>query len=204
MKSSSFLTLIAMLMLTVGCEVPEMDVPQTSQASAPATVDQQESNDRELFSKDDWHLPDGRVDMSGVPGEPPITTSIPREVTAKDPKQGKLTRSRGGKGLGTMMQTGPWAKNETVFKIVIPSQLATYDALKGRPVQSHKEFMDEFVNGFMQQHQPGFKLPNLEPGDAYLYDPDDKKLKIFRPGETDAPQVEGVVAYEAESKDSAE
>ena len=200
MKPSKLWMLVAVLTLAIGCESPNVDVVD----STPTATDQQESKEIDLFSKDDWYLPDGRVDMTGVAGEPPMTTGTPREVTAKDPKKGKLTRKKGGKVLGTTLQALPWAENESHFNIVIPSQLATYDALKGRPVQSHKEFMDEFVNGFMQQHQPGFKLPKLEPGDAYLYDPDDNKLKIFRPGESGAPQVEGVVAYETEPEDTDE
>jgi len=197
MKAPTLLTLATLLMLNVGCEVPASNMPVSDASAAPQ---EQESTDPTLFGKEDWYLPDGRVDMSGVEGEPAMTTSTPRAVSPKDPKKGKLTRKRGG-ALGTTLQAGPWAENKTVFDIAIPSQLATYDALKGRPVQSHKEFMDDFVNGFMQEHQPGFKLPKLEPGDAYLYDPDDKKLKIFRPGESGAPQVEGVVAYEAEPDD---
>lgn len=199
MKTSTQLLLVALTTCMLGCEVPELDVPQNQ--AATTTEEQQESKPIDLFSKEDWYLPDGRVDMSDVEGEPPMTNATPRPVVAKDPKKGKLTRKRGG-ALGTSLQAMPWAENETIFNIVLPSQLATYDALEGRPVQSHQEFMDKFVNGFMQQHQPGFKLPTLEPGDAYLFDPEQQKLMIFRPGEPGAPQVEGVVAYEAEPEDA--
>ena len=196
MRLSALLSLAAVLTCAAGCIVPEIEVT-ASKTPAKQPARQQRAEEPTLFGKEDWYLPDGRVDMSGVPDEPPMTSGIPREITAKDPKQGKLTRKRGG-ALGTNLQALPWATNETIFNITIPSQLATYDALEGRPIQSHKEFMDDFVGGFMQQHQPGFALPKLEPGDAYLFDPEDLKLKIFRPGEPGAPQVEGVVAYEAE------
>ncbi len=203
MKTTPLLTLAALLAVVVGCEVPEIDTPAAT-STGEQSSNSQDTSEPTLFGKEDWYLPDGRVDMSGVPDEPPMTTSVPREVVAKDPKKGKLTRKKGGKLLGTTLQAGPSAENQIVFTIFLPRQLSEYDARKGHPVQSHKEFMDDFLNGFVQENKPGFKLPKLEPGDAYLYDPDDKKLKIFRPSEPGAPQVEGVVAYEAEPEDTEE
>ncbi len=185
MKPSALLTLVGMFVLTTGCDAPQVGNPVTvADAGVTEPAPEPTTTSRVPDSKvehPEWYLPDGRLDMSGIPGEPPMTTSTPRKVHAKDPKKGKLTRRRGGKLLGTTLQALPWAENETIFNIVIPSQLATYDALEGRPVRSHEEFMDKFVNGFMQQHQPGFKLPELEPGDEYLFDPEDKVLKIYRP-----------------------
>ena len=186
MKRFPLLALVVVFLLTTGCEVPEVDQPVAVAKSETPAPDPEptEPASRVPNSKvehPEWYLPDGRIDMSGIPGEPPMTTSTPRKVHPKDPLKGKLTRRRGGKMLGTTLQAMPWAENQTIFNIVLPSQLATYDALKGRPVASHEEFMDEFLNGFMQQHQPGFKLPELEPGDEYIYDPDDKTLKIYRP-----------------------
>jgi hypothetical protein len=177
MKTTALLSFTALLSCTLGCEVPEMEV-----ASGPAAVGKQaeKTEKTKLFGKEDWYLPDGRVDMTGVDGEPPMTTSTPRPVTAKDPKKGKLTR-RDGAALGTIVQTRFWAEYQTIFEIVIPSQLATYEALKGRPPKSHEEFMDDFIGEFLQQSHPGFSLPELEPGDEYIYDPEDKKLKIYRP-----------------------
>ncbi|MEM8944498.1 MAG: hypothetical protein AAGD11_04880 [Planctomycetota bacterium] len=201
MRTSCLAMFALSLLLMPGCDAPEVVTPVTMANPSdqkPTTESEKSRVPDTRVEHPEWYLADGRIDMSGVAGEPAMTTATPREITAKDPKKGKLTRKKGGKLLGTTLQALPWAESETYFNILIPSQLATYDALKGRPVQSHKEFMDDFVNGFMQEHQPGFRLPDLEPGDAYLYDADDKKLKIFRPGEAGAPQVEGVVAYEAE------
>ncbi|MGI9429435.1 MAG: hypothetical protein ACR2NM_12305, partial [Bythopirellula sp.] len=97
MRTSKLWMLVAVLTLAIGCESPNVDVVD----STPTATDQEESKETDLFSKDDWYLPDGRVDMTGVQGEPPMTTGTPREVTAKDPKKGKLTRKKGGKILGT-------------------------------------------------------------------------------------------------------
>ena len=195
MKANFPLLLVACLGLVVGCEVPSIEVSQSSGSAPAATSSDSDKPEATLFGKEDWYLPDGRVDMSGVEGEPPKTNGTPRPVVAKDPKKGKLTRKRGG-AMGTSLQAMPWAENQTIFTITIPSNLATYDALNGKPPQSHKEFMDEFVGKYLKQNVPAFKLPRLEPGDAYLFDPEDQTLKIFRPGDPGAPQVEGVVAYE--------
>jgi hypothetical protein len=154
-----------------------------------------------LVGTNDWYLPDGRIDMSDVKGEPPMTTGVPREITAKDPKQGKLTRKRGG-ALGTNLQALPWAKNEITF-LAIKNNLNQYDAINSHFPRSHQEFMDDFLNN-PDYISAELKLPKLEPGDAYLFDPNDHLLKIFRPGEPGAPQVEGVVAYGNEPEDEEE
>jgi hypothetical protein len=61
--------------------------------------------------------------------------------------------------------------------------------------------MEDFLPNYYPAALP---LPKLEPGDAYLYDPEDHLLKIFRPGDPGAPQVEGVVPYEADPTDGAD
>ena len=124
-------------------------------------------------------LPDGRVDMSGVEGEPPMTNGIPREVTPKDPKQGKLSRRAGGY-LGTDMQALPWVKNETIFNLVIKPDMVQYEILHSHYPKDHKEFMEKFIPEMCPQVLP---LPELEPGDEYIYDPADHLLKIWRPAE---------------------
>ena len=185
-----FLIVLSLISFSVGCEVPPIESGGGSSAS-PASSAAADKPEATLFGKEDWYLPDGRVDMTGVEGEPPMTTGVPREITAKDPKKGKLTRRDGG-ALGTGLQALPWAENETIFNIVIKQALAQYDAIKGQYPQSHQQFMEEFLPEFCPQIK---ELPELEPGDAYLYDPEDHLLKIFRPGEPGAPQVDGVRAY---------
>ena len=189
MKAFSLLTLVACLGFVLGCEIPEIEVTQSSSSTARNT--KQKKQESKLFGKEDWYLPDGRVDMSGVAGEPPMTNGTPREVTWKDPKQGKLTRRDGGALGKGALNALPKAKNETTFQM-IKHNLAIYDADKSRFPRSHKEFMEDFLPNYYPAALP---LPVLEPGDAYLYDPEDHLLKIFRPGDPGAPQVEGVVAY---------
>ena len=67
-----------------------MEVGDPSPTPPPGAATSQD--DGKLFSKADWYLPDGRVDMSGVVGEPPMTSGTPREITRKEPKKCKNTR----------------------------------------------------------------------------------------------------------------
>jgi len=176
MKTSTFLTLAVsqtlMLTLMLGCEVPEIDV-----AESTASVSKEKSaTELQAEKSKEGYLPDGRLDMSGVVDEPPMTTSTPREVTAKDPKQGKLTRRSGGV-LGTSLKALPWAKNKMTF-LVIKSELEKYNAIKGDYPKSHEEFMEKYIPEFCPQVLP---LPELETGDEYIYDPEDHLLKVYRP-----------------------
>lgn len=178
MKSSK-LTLAAIALIScTGCEVPELESPQAAvtpaaQPAEPGLLEQAAHVDPESF------LPDGRVDMRGVAGEPPMTTGVPREISPKDPKQGKLSRKSGG-ALGTTMQSMPWVKNETTFNLVIKPALVQYEILHNGYPKSHQEFMEKFIPEMCPQVLP---LPELEPGDEYLYDHEDHLLKIWRPAE---------------------
>jgi hypothetical protein len=184
MKYSLFATL-AVAVFVIGCEVPELESPQAAAPAqsgqpAPTEVPTEGSRLEQAAHVDpEAFLPDGRVDMSGVKGEPPMTSGIPREVHPKDPKQGKLSRRAGGT-LGTTMQSMPWVKNETTFNLVIKPALLQYEIIHSHYPRSHQEFMEEFIPEMCPQVLP---LPELEPGDEYIYDPEDHLLKIWRPAE---------------------
>ncbi len=174
MKTPTFLTLAASLTLamTLGCEVPEIDVPESSTSVA------QQQPDKEPVDEGvkEGYLPDGRLDMSGVKDEPPMTTSTPRKVHFKDPKHGKLSRRDGG-ALGSIVKNIPGVEYKTLF-MMIDYNLNIYDADKGHFPKSHEEFMEEYLPQFYPAALP---LPELEPGDEYIYDPEDHLLKIYRP-----------------------
>lgn len=172
MKAIALLSFTALLSCALGCEVPPLEASRGSAKSAAKT------EKTELFGKEDWYLPDGRVDMSGVPDEPPMTTSTPREVVAKDPKHGKLTRRDGG-ALGTGLQAIPWAKHKITFDM-IKYNLNIYDAAESHFPRTHEEFMEKFLP---QYYPAALPLPELEPGDEYIYDPEDHLLKIYRPND---------------------
>ncbi len=178
----SFAPVLAMALLLasgIGCEVPEIDDEAVEGTSAPvavAEVDGPTEGGNAISEVKEGYLPDGRLDMSGVKGEPPMTTSTPREVTAKDPVQGKRSRRVGGY-LGSTVDKIPWAKNQTIF-LMIKSNLEIYNAIKGDYPKTHEEFMEDYLPEFYPAALP---LPELEPGDEYIYDPEDHTLKIWRP-----------------------
>lgn len=194
MKSLSIIS-IGLLALALGCEVPELESPQAAMSTPPAQPSSEPSRLEQAAHVDpEAFLPDGRVDMSGVPGEPPMTSGIPREVHPKDPKQGKLSRRAGGT-LGTTMQSMPWVKNETTFNLVIKPALLQYEIIHSSYPKSHQEFMEKFIPEMCPQVLP---LPELEPGDEYLYDPEDHLLKIWRPAEA-TPELLAKYKPEADS-----
>jgi hypothetical protein len=184
MKAYRF-SVVGLALLIGGCEVPELETPQAAVTAqpgqpAPAEVAAEGSRLEQAAHVDpEAFLPDGRVDMSGVEGEPPMTTGVPREVHPKDPKQGKLSRRAGGT-LGTTMQSMPWVKNETTFNLVLKPALVQYEIIHSHYPRSHQEFMEKFIPEMCPQVLP---LPELEPGDEYIYDPEDHLLKIWRPAE---------------------
>lgn len=178
MKFNLFMTIVS-LTAVLGCEVPELESPQASVTAQPAQEAEPSRLEAAAHVDPEAYLPDGRVDMSGVAGEPPMTNGIPREVTPKDPKQGKLSRRSGGL-LGTDMQALPWVKNETIFNLVIKPALVQYEIIHSQYPKNHQEFMEKFIPEMCPQVLP---LPELEPGDEYIYDPADNLLKIWRPAE---------------------
>jgi len=170
MKTPTFFTLAASLtltlMLTLGCEVPEIDVPESSVASAtaqstPAVEDEPEEPQ------------DEPVDMTGVENEPPPITSVPREFEAKDAKRGKKSRKAGGY-LGAVGGARFYAEYQMIINSYTHA-LNLYWGEKGYYPKTHEEFMEKIIKFNKLQ------LPELEAGDEYIYDPEDHLLKIYRP-----------------------
>ncbi len=172
MKTPAFFTLAVSLTLTLGCEVPELDVPTGSTTAAVQETAEAPADG----GVKEGYLPDGRIDMSGVKDEPPMTISTPRKVHFKDPKHGKLSRRDGG-ALGSIVEKIPAVEHKTLF-MMIDYNLNIYDADKGHFPKSHEEFMEDYLRNFYPAALP---LPELEAGDEYLYDPEDHLLKIYRP-----------------------
>lgn len=161
MKTVAPIMIALALVITIGCEVPELEKPDAAAAPKPKV---------EEIAKED-----NRLDMSEVPGEPPPTTEKPREFTAKDSKQGKLSRQAGGY-LGAVASARFTAVNKMTIN-QIKHNLEIYNADKGHYPKTHEEFMENFLP------YSGVTLPALEEGDEYLYDPEDHTLKIYRPEE---------------------
>lgn len=156
MNTSWQLMLVMLLAFSIGCEVPEIDLPEDT--APTGNVTEQE---------------DTRLDMSEVEGEPPTTTEEPREFQAKDGKKGKLSRQAGGY-LGAVASARFTAVNQMTINLYTHA-LQLYNAEKGHYPKTHEEFMEKIIK---YNH---IQLPELEEGDEYLYDPEDHTLKIHRP-----------------------
>jgi len=153
------LLLLALSPLVLGCEVPELDPPAATS---------NETNQTDATEKKDEP-----IDMSSVPNEPPPVTSQLREFQAKDGKKGKEIRTGGG-SLGAVVSTKFTAVNK-LTKIQYTQALNFYRAKKGHYPKTHEEFMEKIIK-FNK-----LKLPELEAGVEYLYDPEDHELKVYRP-----------------------
>lgn len=67
-------------------------------------------------------------------------------------------------------------RERVVFEIQIPHALQLYEATNGRKPKSHEEFMQEIIQ-FNQ-----IPLPELPPGQRYVYDPEQGELMVEKPG----------------------
>jgi len=165
MNSHSFLALVAMLALFVGCEVPELDIPETEEDRiGKATL---ERNKREM-------------EEAGIAGEEvPVRTEQeaaseePKEFTARDSKKGKKSREAGGY-LGTVVATLPYAENKA-FMIQFTQAMNTYNALNdGKYPKTQEEFDEKIIKEYK------LTLPVLEDDEEFVYDPEEPLVLKFR------------------------
>ncbi len=67
-------------------------------------------------------------------------------------------------------------RERVVFEMQIPHALQLYEATNGTKPKSHEEFMQQIIQ-FNQ-----IQLPELPPGQRYVYDPETGELMVERPG----------------------
>ena len=118
MKTLTFLSLAALLMLTLGCEVPEIDVPESSATVADEPTQQ-------------------------APAEVASAPSEPREATGLDPKKGKKSRNEGGY-LGSVLGAGMYAQHQAIF-LQVKNAINLDYGLNGDFPKSHEEFMERVI-----------------------------------------------------------
>lgn len=109
-----------------------------------------------------------------TPAAPPAD---PREFTANDPKKGKKSRGVGGYA-GAVFGARFWAEHQMIINN-INHALQLYNATHGNYPKTHDEFMEEIIK-FNQ-----IKLPELDEGIEYIYDPEDHTLKTQPMAETE-------------------
>jgi hypothetical protein len=90
----------------------------------------------------------------------------------------------GAKGRGLDQFKGPLVtpakayftmREKAIFQIQIPHALQMYEALHGNAPKTHEQFMTEIIQAGQ------IKLPDLPPGQRYVYDPQQKELMVERP-----------------------
>lgn len=64
-----------------------------------------------------------------------------------------------------------------VFEVQIPHAMQLYEATNGKKPKTHEEFMEQII----QANQ--IKLPELPPGQRYVYDPQTAELMVEKPAE---------------------
>ncbi|NOY41334.1 MAG: hypothetical protein GXP26_05800 [Planctomycetes bacterium] len=150
MKSKPLIAFALTLTLAVGCEVSELDVPQTK--VAPKTN------------------PKTETEQPAADETPVATISEPREFTPQDGKKGKRSRKAGGYlgAVGSARFTSVNSMTINQYK----HALNLYWGTNGYYPKTHDEFMEKIIK-FNQ-----IQLPELDEGVEYIYDPEDHTLKI--------------------------
>lgn len=189
MTTRTPLTLFALfsLGLILGCEVPELEGVDAPSAMPVPQATSTDTAEQEVEEKKGWE----QTEL--VDTEPPVT-AVPREVTANDPTKGKRSKQAGGY-LGAVGHSRFYAEHKMIFSS-IEHALNLYWAEHGNYPETHEEFMEKIV-AFNQ-----IKLPELDEGVEYIYDPADHKLKIYRPDA--AAPADGEAAEDAEASENGE
>jgi hypothetical protein len=179
---SKTLPLIVLLSIAlIGCDVPELEKEQAQQPAPPAVQPAPEQTVQPAVEQPTEQPAAQAATASTNPHEPPAVTGEAREVTALDPKKGKLSREAGGY-LGATMAARVYAENAMIFNNMNYA-VKLYQAETGEYPKSHDEFMDKIIGANQ------IALPELDPGVEYIYDPADHKLKIWRPADAEAAPV---------------
>ena len=66
-------------------------------------------------------------------------------------------------------------RERVIFTIEVPNALKLYEAVNGNPPRTNEEFMTQVIQA------NGVKLPELPPGQRYVWDPETKELMVERP-----------------------
>jgi hypothetical protein len=120
--------------------------------------------------------------VPGTPGTVPPT--IAPQPPAVDMERVKAEKGVGIAGRSLDPHEGPivtpaktlfTVRERAVFEIQIPGALRLFKASNGQGPKSHDEFMAQII----QANQ--IQLPELPPGQRYVYDPATEELNVERP-----------------------
>lgn len=189
----------------IGCGRPSTDtttssepgatVPGAGQADAPAVSQQQVAPEPGVRAAQQLEVDPADVETPettppaapglAMPEAAPEAAESP-ETASPDAQRVKADVGVGAKGRGLdQFQGGVLVtpakayftlRERAIFQAQIPQAMQLYQALHGSPPQSHEQFMKEII----QANQ--IKLPELPPGQRYVYDPQAQELMVERPG----------------------
>lgn len=121
------------------------------------------------------------------PAANPQAAAQPQAAAPVEPAAEEMERKKAQAGVGVQGQDIPqelgttavkayfMTKQRTVFDIQIPSALNLYKAERGYGPKSHDDFMEQIVRANQIQ------LPELPPGQRYLWDPEKQELFVEHP-----------------------
>lgn len=182
MKTIHF-AIVGLGIAITGCDVPELETPQAKNmgVTTPVVTDPAQTNETVPVEPAPVAETDPAVSSnpgSPNPNEPPPVTSAPREVSDLDPSKGKKSRAAGGY-LGAVAGARFYAEHSLIFDQVRQA-LELYNAEHGNYPKSNEEFLTAIIR------PNNIGLPALDPGVEYIYDPEDHKLKVWRPEDSAA------------------
>jgi hypothetical protein len=158
-------------------------------APAPAAAPQTQPNQRPIPLESKAGVFAGGLDDLAAP------VSRPSSQSAVPPADPSVERVKAEKGVGikgrsldeyegvivTPAKTIFTVRERVVFEIQIPGAMNLFNASEGRNPESHEEFMEKIIQF------NNIKLPQLPPGQKYVYDPAQNELMVERPKLKGAP-----------------
>ena len=172
---------------------PPASVPAAAPAHAPAAPASQpavQPNQRPIPLESKAGVFAGGLDDLAAPVSRPSS-----QATSVPPVDPNVERVKAEKGVGikgrsldkyegvivTPAKTYFTVRERIVFEIQIPGALNLFNASEGRNPSSHEEFMEKIIEF------NNIKLPELRPGEKYVYDPKMNELMVERPKLKGAP-----------------
>jgi hypothetical protein len=201
----ALLPLVLLLgIVLVGCEPPAATVganappgpppppgsePAAAPAPPPAPAPAAQPNQRPIPLESKAGVFAGGLDDLAAP------VSRPSSQPAAPPVDPNVERVKAEKGVGikgrsldeyegvvvTPAKQIFTVRERVVFEIQIPGALNLFNASEGRNPESHEEFMEKIIKF------NNIKLPELPPGQKYIYDPAQNELMVERPKLKSAP-----------------
>jgi hypothetical protein len=117
---------------------------------------------------------------NGPEGVQPARPSNPAPAMQPAAQKADVGVGKRGRGYGPGLVTTPvatyWAAKEMIaFRVQIPDAMRLYKATNGSAPKTHEEFMQKIIK------ENNIPLPELPPGQRYVYFPDREELMVEHP-----------------------